>query len=337
MDRKMTNMAENALADLIGQSYGVKLVQFKADLGGWSAVNREVELDGSPHVLKLHSGKSPDEITTLETLVHYLHDRGIPAVPPRKNRDGTGYFRVEDQIGTLTPKVGGLVLHEPDLNARPLKSVAQLLAKFHQLGRTATFPLRTAPDLSQPETQEKAAELIFARLSTSEIATDIRRITEDSVKNKLKNATRLRHAYAWTLTRRDQDLVHGDFHNENLLFREDHSVAYLFDFDEIHYGQRTEDIMNFIHLGCCQTGYSEPNLKKSEIFLQAYRRYHGVTADEITYGFRHSVLKMASSLFLENRLLDTGADAFRRAILRDQEKLAFLQTHLEELIKYLRP
>lgn len=130
-----------------------------------------------------------------------------------------------------------------------------------------------------------------------------------------------------------KNLVHGDFHNENLLFSNEHDLLGILDFEESHYGHPTEDIIHFIQLACCNTGYHKSNLDKAKFFLREYLTHNHISNEHIRLGGYLYLYKIASSFFLEDKLLASDSDNLVPFLIRDLEKLEYLQHNMDELIE----
>ena len=127
-----------------------------------------------------------------------------------------------------------------------------------------------------------------------------------------------------------RNLIHGDFHNENLIFGKDDNVSCILDFEHTRLGNRIEDLVLFINLACCKTGYAPTNIQKSRLFLDAYQCQCECKEGDLYDGFSNFVSDLSRSVFLENIAIRNME--FRPMISRDLRRLTFLRENMREFV-----
>lgn len=129
--------------------------------------------------------------------------------------------------------------------------------------------------------------------------------------------------------RRTTDLVHGDFHNQNILFNKKGRVTSILDFEHVHFGDGLFDVMHFIRLGCCNTGYKPPNLRLAQLFARKYLLLNPRLREDIKSSLQSYLLYYASSLFLEKTFLENRDPFYLSLIQRDINSFHFFMTHFD--------
>lgn len=156
------------------------------------------------------------------------------------------------------------------------------------------------------------------RKSIDHLTKELIQIKLDTLKNHIPNDLFYSDA-------EHHNLVHGDFHNENILFDESQNIVRLLDFEETHLGHRVEDVMHFIFLACCNSGFNDSNIKKARFFTQAYKNLYPLSDREFLFGLNFKLFKESSSFFIENMLYQTGHPVFVKLLERDLIKLTYFR------------
>ena len=116
-------------------------------------------------------------------------------------------------------------------------------------------------------------------------------------------------------------LIHGDYHNENLLFRTDGQVDCVLDFEHVRNGAAFEDVVTFLNLACLGRNFDQESLENGREFVRAYRRLRELTTDDLVWGFRWHLRDVCSSAFLE------------RAAARDRENMGLIEMLERDIVR----
>lgn len=128
--------------------------------------------------------------------------------------------------------------------------------------------------------------------------------------------------------------VHGDFHNENILFK-DTSVAAVIDFELAHRGHPIEDAINFVWFAFLNSDFSSDNLVRARTFLRMTTENLHLTTQDVINGFKFMYFKLFSSAFLETSLLKYGGDLYPALLRRDVKKFKYIDDNLSVIISGL--
>lgn len=105
----------------------------------------------------------------------------------------------------------------------------------------------------------------------------------------------------------------------------------LLDLELVDIGDPLLDVMSFIHLACCNTGYGPPNLARARRFVAGYRTRRELTGDELVRGLRASIIALARSCFIESKVYLNGRAELAPLIARDAERFTYLEANLDSV------
>jgi hypothetical protein len=103
----------------------------------------------------------------------------------------------------------------------------------------------------------------------------------------------------------------------------------------MHHGCGINDLMSFIQLSCCNTGYQQKNLKKAKIFLNAYLLRRFIKKETLVYYAIRSMFHKENTFFFEKKLYLEKNIKLIEYIKRDLIKLIYLEQHADEFIERL--
>lgn len=318
------------IAERLRELYGIEHSHLLSRLGGLSTINLKVELDARVFVLKQFRSTNEEDVVRFEEVADLLNANALPVALPIVDRWRARHFELDGRYHALFPFVEGMTLHEPSLTEASLSSAAVHLARLHRIEVPAGLRLarrRDRPGLAVPAPERAASVLERARTSPlpEPVLDLLRRVIEAKVallaagpRASLKASTA-------------EHLVHGDFHNENILFDSTGNVVAILDFEETHLGHRARDVFTFVNFACCNTGFSDDNLTKAKYFLESYDSSHLLTEREIEAGAADLVRDICGRFFLEEELLRTGHAELIGYLERDLRKIDYFERHAGDL------
>lgn len=329
---------DSRMEEIIRAQYDFKNIKIRGNVGGLSALNYVVQSDkGNTLILKRYHSRDEEDVKYIEDITSFFGSHSLPVVLPIRTNKNKFHFKVGEHFFAFFPKVKGNVLHEESLTKEALESTALLLSDIHRLASVCDLDLEHTKNAALSlDAVAKKAEAVYELICQHPLNPFIDEMSKELVKVKLNFlSTFAKFTYSFDQHLSRCDLIHGDFHNENLLFDKNKKLAYILDFEETHYGHRMEDIIQFIDLACCNTGYSPENFNKACFFLEAYSSQNFVTEEELTFGIQFYLLSVASSFFFENKLYTERDTNLVEFIKRDLNKLIFFKTHMNDFVKNL--
>jgi len=331
----MDSNFKEKMSQLIGSLYTLHNISWKDKVGGFSAVNYEINANSTAYILKKYRSINELDVERIERVNDFLNAHGVPVALPLRSAKQKQHFMFGVGIFTLYPKIPGHILHEPMLKDQALLSVAALLAKIHRLNPTSlrldTIVKRT---LSIKKIEDHARKMI-ALIEKYPLGKNPDALAKELIHAKLEALQGFASLSRFYPFLTEREFVHGDFHNENILFDENQGIIGLLDFEKTYQGHRVADVMHFILLGCCNTGFEASNLRNARFFMQAYQTAFPLTAKEIEFGINYELFKEYSSFFLERTLYETRDLSFLKLLERDLRKLYYFKQHLGTFLNHL--
>ena len=104
----------------------------------------------------------------------------------------------------------------------------------------------------------------------------------------------------------------------------------LLDFEEVHYGNKLEDVANFILISCFSSGFEKINFSNAKQFLKTYMKITNATIKDIQEAIFYMIAKFSSSFFLEEMLYSTKDPQFIPLLERDVKKFTYFLHHLSD-------
>lgn len=315
MDNLERYLKENISNDLISLNR----------VGGYSAENYLAIFDGNQkYFIKLLRENTTAYIAKLKTVIDILDkSRDLPFVRP---------LSIDESNNIIIYRyVDGVVLHGSDISERHCESIVQnVLQKFillssdnlsehsYSLFENMDSNVKEIQNLLITSRDSEHAELINDILCLKLSLIDKYAIDQGLI-NWIKNTN---------------NFVHGDFHNENVLFNST-SVAAVIDFELAHRGHPIEDAINFVWFAFLNSDISSDNLAHARTFLRFATKHLHLSDMDVVNGFKFMYAKLFSSAFLETSLLKYGGDFYPGLLRRDLKKFKYIDNNLSAITNEL--
>lgn len=238
-ERNLKYPGSAELSDEIARRYALGPLRGWQDLGGSWTTNLRLDLDDGARVARIHNGwMSPERLTGLQSVRRAMATAGIPTVVPFADPSGASIVTLSNgRLAELEPLVHwNRRMNTPDL----LRTGFAMLGRIHDVLRTRTWPhaLRTVPHANHVHSSEAAA-------LTSDGAERIRRWQDPALERFADDV--VSHVDAVTAAEAEladgqvDQLVHGDFWDNNVLFADDRLTAVI-DFEFMAARWRIDDL-----------------------------------------------------------------------------------------------
>lgn len=329
------NNYKDRLLEQIKLHYGFSDIQWVGRIGGLSAQNDEVTAESSPLILKNYLDKTEEDVLRIEKITQFLCDHSIPAVPALISNYRESHFTFEKKLFALFPKTSGQILHEPQLTEKSLTAVATLLAQIHKIDidslKISELPNRTFPH----KNTQLTIDTVLSSMKRGSLDISYERQVLDLLQTKLETLSNYIPLDFIHSHLQCKSFVHGDFHNENIIFDDSLKITRLLDFEESHIGCRVTDVLHFVLIACCSTGFQLSHLEKAQFFVRKYCDIFPLTHEEVVCGIYCALLKDCRSFFIEKKLYETNNLFFIHLVKRDLEKIIYIRERVNELADYL--
>lgn len=287
-------------------------------------MNLHIKANGAQWLVKRYGDLALKRLIELDELASILQHHQFPSVAPLINLEKKAYFESDEGTFGVFPVIAGKILHGDEFSHAALKNTAQLIAQFHRLGDKLSQDFGSSNRMMcKPSEFEAEEKILIEKLIANTLppqVIDLVRYSLDAKKAFLSKRTS--SFWDFKFLENAKDLIHGDFHNQNILYSESKVPICLLDFEECCIGHRVHDLINFVQLALGNNDYSSNCLGKGRFFLRAYSELADLNNQQIHVGLRYSFAMMATSLFFENKICESGDLNLSDILLRDLRKLA---------------
>jgi Ser/Thr protein kinase RdoA (MazF antagonist) len=320
------------LCALISSNYTKLKVRVIKKLDGISSTNVYVTIGNKGYVAKIISPGNEKLIYKICYVSRLLKANAIPAPSILPTIDGKECVTNNEFSFVLFEKLPGKILHEFDFQAKSLISTAAMLSKIHNIklcvtNNTSYINMSASSILQNPI---GGCKILKAKKDEMEIIHSI-------TKEKEKLLSRI-----ISLCKNDSiniedvvitNFIHGDFHNQNILFNKEHMVTGVLDFESFSIGDGLLDVYQFILLGCCNTGFSKKHLMCAQIFAKAYVNSCPKTFEQLRIGLYRYLLRFCYSSFIEQQYINTKEKFLENIIVRDIKMAKYFMEFTEPFLQ----
>jgi homoserine kinase type II len=260
----------DALLAAVCRAYGIGESPDPVDLGGSANLNLLVGVGDDRYVVRVYRPHvTMDRLRAMQVVRHALARAGVPCVPPMPTRDGRSWLVFADRL----VEVERFVAWDTVMDTwERLETGMVMLGRLHSIlrdleaGTTGLLP-RFANHLDATDvldrTRAGVRRIRAWHPAPSEIA-----LADDAEALALAVVRAERHF----IPRLPRQLVHGDFWDNNVLFRGDRIVC-ITDFDFMGVRPRTDDLALTLYFACIQVfedPVSDEQLRRLGRLLDAY-------------------------------------------------------------------
>lgn len=200
--------------------------------GGVMNHNMIIETDSGKYFIKHVREKIETRLPLVYRIEHGMKTKGIPAVAMLANENGD--FLFSDKSGTycVYPYVSSKL---PEMNKVIAREMGKLLARIHLVGRDLLLELEqnhvdteSNNNPGSKEYQEKVTEElhVYKKLILEKVEKGTSDATDDKFLEFINVKLELMHHCVWNEpVDEEKVIIHGDFHNRNLLYEGGEIIA----------------------------------------------------------------------------------------------------------------
>ncbi len=227
--------------------------------------------------------------------------------------------------------IKGDVLHGDDIKEYFYEPVAKVLRRYEHIKPNNN--LKTSFDLyfNIKSSQNKINDIKSKLKKTDSCYELVKNILElkTSILNKYKENDDL---VKWI--KNSNSFVHGDFHNENILFSKS-GVKAILDFELSHKGNSAEDMVNFVWFAFLNNDLSDKSLSRAHDFLKTCENVAKVSKTDLENAFKLTFLRFVQSSVLEKSLIEYKESFYEGLLKRDLKKFKEIDNNMETILKKL--
>lgn len=271
---------------------------------GGSSKNYYVQIkSGTEYLVKLSNGYDKTGMNRVAQVLSSVSSN--PLVPTARliKPNGNFYFEYQNKYGIILEYLNGESISSYEISIRHLQQVLHAYSFLLKTNWDTTHILPfCTPEQKLQTVFEQAAQIGFSK---NKIKAFLQKKVLDSLsqidkETLVPDATKVR-------------VIHGDFHNNNILFKNQKLIA-LLDFEEARFGVITEDLMRYI-LCLIQRlpVFVFPRVYVKKWIKQANKRFD-LTKEDWILGLNSFVLSRAVKLFPFHGKVRTGFIRYKALI-----------------------
>jgi homoserine kinase type II len=231
-------VASPGLFAVLRDEYGLGDGNRARDLGGSSNLNLLLSAAGHRYVVRVYRPwVTTARLADMQRVRRHLAHGGVPCVPPISTRSGESWIRVDERLVEVEPYVE----HKTKMDTwRRLAVGLPLLGRLHALLR----PLAVSAAGREPPAANYIAPpdvLPHTRRGTRRLRQWAASPDARALAAAAEELAQLVHAAERRIAGLPQQLVHGDYWDNNVLFRAD-QVVLITDFDFMGERTRIDDL-----------------------------------------------------------------------------------------------
>lgn len=255
----------------------------------------KIETDTGKFIVRVYNpAKTEAEIIFEHTILHELSANNFIAPKPIETVEGKLYGRTEKYFA-LYDYIHGHNLKGPEISLEHIHSVGETLGWFHEI-LTDYNTTETKPRFDWPTTWQYCEQIKKEKhgVETSNVMAEIQKALLEA---------RLNEALP-------MGIVHGDLHEQNVVFRHGH-VAGVLDFDQCTYGTIVADVATGIIWWCFRDATYHAHLAKG--FLQGYLSQRTMTPEEKQFlwiALKFAVLRLRLATYVRELSLQNQTESY---------------------------
>lgn len=270
--------------------------QFKR---GASSFNYLVELKSKKVLVKLAWKYDKQGVERLAKIISALSNKhGLPVAKLLTYNNQT-LFQYQNSYGFVLEYIDGVSLKATDITSFHIKQILNAYKQIEPAAQKHKTLLMPALDLKKIQKSYlrniKEIETLFKRKKLSLLLLS-------KLKNELIN---IGHSPLQILTEK-QSIIHGDFHHNNLLFK-DNKLAAILDLEDLGYGYKTEDLLRFLLCQIARFPLLYPKKKTINAYLNLITKEFSYSYDEWMVGLNSFTLQKMKKLFSNPKNLKKNA------------------------------
>lgn len=294
--------------------------------------------DTGKYFVKSIREKRKDSVNYISQVEQFFYSNNIPAICMIKDIEGNVYKQYDDDIYTVYPFIDSDRTHR--YSHFDYRLMGQTLAQIHKSSTTGI------PDFLQTRVfNEKDNQLVLDTLTNrkkyiegkmyKDIADHVDRdflIYIDFKLKNMKDIVDLADQLSAHQTLPNDTLIHGDFHERNLLFSNTNAqrkIIGVCDFEKAEMGNRAFELARSMGILCFSHGKSEIELQRARELLRGYNEVFPIEKDILHKGVALRNKKMVMGVWIEKQHYDVGDSRSNKFMKTEMTQIeVFMDTDL---------
>lgn len=276
-----------------------------------------------------------NDVRAIHEVIDLFEDQSIPVIKALPARNGNTVVTFNGRLYSLFPFAHGVQRHRKDLTAGEIGALGGMLAAIHRAGAELPHPLHLPLFKGWDRTLflERANE-IRAILNAKTVLDDFDRAAAAAIEYKLsKIFNDFRDPEDFDFS--EYAVLHGDFHEHNVFFNDQHAITHVFDWEKTSYGPRGYELVRSMYLTCVslETMHPEEAFKRAKTFFDAYQNEYPVSEEEFRTALEFYYIDQFYSIWIERLHYHDKIFKADELLAESIARIRFLEEYREEFAR----
>jgi len=322
------------LLSKINELYGIQVDSTEKVEKGFLSENYILIDRSKKYFLKKYRFSKKEKIEEIHSVKKYFASGGIPVILPLINKEQSTFFTLENKYFALFPFIEGRQLEIGSLTDTAMMSLGEMLGKIHLLGKEAKLPITEEfKGWDKTKTLKKYNDITFVIKEQKELSDFDKLALQDlDFRRSLIESNKVNYE---DLDLKNDHLIHGDYHTDNVFFNEDDHVSFVFDFEKYTRAPRVFELMRSLVLILFNENFGTEKFSKAKLYLNSYLNVYPMSKEILQKGLTlYYLTQLHGSWVQEEHYLKKNyrVDQF---LSINHERIKYLSENLEDLGKTL--
>ena len=269
--------------------------------------NYIVQAGGAKYFLKHYRITVAGRVQDVHQAKQIFYKHGVPVVLPLPTKSGTTYVKLGKDAYALFPYINSKqVVNGYELNTQQIQNMARMLAHMHNLSRQrlpkvtsvgiTPWSLSYVKKLKQDFVLDANEILVIIRAKKKKTQFDLQ--AESGLLLKLQLLSDIPSTFDIRKLGKPH-FLHGDFHQRNVFFNPDNTVAHVFDFEKSDIQPRAFELIRSAYIMFFTEKFTARNFNRAHMYLRTYRQVYPISKSELECAVKILYYRHILSLWIE--------------------------------------
>lgn len=296
LDQKLINKI-NVIYDL-----GAKVEFLSVVKKGFLSENYILKNKQQKFFLKKYRNFGLGRLRETHKVKKFFNNSGIPAIMPMSAKDNKTFFKFKDDYFSLFPFIDGREIDVNKLSDKEMEALAQLLAKIHLLSKDKCPKIikERSFNWDKKESLQKSKD-ILKLIKNKKIKSVFDKKVIKYLIQKINLIEKNKISYP-DLRLKNDHLIHGDFHEDNIFFDKKGDIMGIFDWEKANQSPRVLELVRAMWFLCFYDKYNKSSFQRAQVFLIKYNEIYPLNKSELAVGLKAWYLNQLHSMWVVDEI-----------------------------------